>query len=167
LWDAVARAYHGVRMAQIVTPIPEGMHSITPHLTVNGAADYMEFLKRAFGAVEIARAPGPGGKLMHALAHIGDSALMFNDDFPEFGSKPTSPAPWPFLLHLYVPDCDATFAQAIEAGCIVTMPLSDQFWGDRYGHLQDPYGFRWAIATRKETPSLEEITRRQKALFGG
>jgi len=143
------------------------MHTLTPHLTVAGAAAYMEFLKKAFGAVEIARAAAPGGKIMHDLARIGDSMLMFNDDFPEFGSKPTSPAPWPFILHMYVPDCDATFAQAIAAGCTVAMPLSDQFWGDRYGHLQDPYGFRWAVATRKETPSPEEIMRRQKAMFGG
>ncbi|HEV2688696.1 MAG TPA: VOC family protein [Bryobacteraceae bacterium] len=154
-------------MAQTVNPIPEGMHTITPHLTVDGAADYIDFLKRALGAVEISRSPGPGGKLMHASVRIGDSQLMLNDLFPEFGAKPINPGPWPFVLHLYVPDADATFAQATAAGCTVTMPLADQFWGDRYGQVRDPHGFGWSIATRKEIPTAEEMTRRQKAMFGG
>jgi PhnB protein len=154
-------------MAQTVTPIPEGLHTITSHLTVNGASDYIDFLKRAFGAVEVSRAPGPGGKLMHASVRIGDSVLMLNDLFPEFGAKPINPGPWPFVLHLYVPDADATFTQATAAGCTVTMPLADQFWGDSYGQVQDPNGVRWAIATRKEIPTQEEMMRRQKAMFGG
>ena len=143
------------------------MHTLTPHLTVDGASNYIDFLKRAFGAVEIHRSPGPGGKLMHATVRIGDSALMLNDHFPEFGAKPISPGPWPFILHLYVPDADALFAQATAAGCMVTMPLSDQFWGDRYGQLKDPNGVNWAIATRKEILTPEQVMERQKKMFGG
>ena len=143
------------------------MHTLTPHLTVDGASNYIDFLKRAFGAVEIHRSPGPGGKLMHATVRIGDSALMLNDHFPEFGAKPISPRPWPFIFHLYVPDADATFAQATAAGCTVTMPLSDQFWGDRYGQLKDPNGVTWAIGTRKEILTPEQMMERQKKMFGG
>lgn len=143
------------------------MHTLTPHMTVDGASNYIDFLKRAFGAVEISRAPGPGGKLMHASVRIGDSVMMLNDLFPEFGAKPINPGPWPFILHLYVPDADATFAQATAAGCTVTMPLSDQFWGDRYGHVKDPKGVTWAIATRKEIPTPEQMMERQKKMFGG
>jgi PhnB protein len=154
-------------MAQTVTPIPEGFHTLTPHLTVNGASDYIDFLKRAFGAVELYRTSGPGGKIMHASVRIGDSVMMLNDLFPEFGAKSITPAPWPIAFHLYVPDADAAFAQATAAGCKVIMPLADQFWGDRYGHVEDPAGFRWAIATCKEIPPPEEMERRKKAVFGG
>ena len=154
-------------MAETLNPIPEGMHAITPHLTVDGAADYIEFLKRAFGAEELHRSAMPGGKIMHATLRIGDSLLMLNDHFPEFGAKPISPAPWPFVLHIQVADADAMFAQATAAGCTVTMPLADQFWGDRYGQVRDPQGFGWSIATRKEIVSPEEMMRRQKAMFGG
>ena len=94
-------------MAKATDPIPRGFHAITPHLTVKGAADYIEFLKRAFGAEEIGRAPGPGGKLMHALIRIGDSHVMLNDPFPEFGAPEFSDGPWPFVLSLYVKDADA------------------------------------------------------------
>jgi len=104
---------------------------------------------------------------MHASVQIGDSMLMLNDLFPEFGAKPITPAPWPFVLHLYVPDADAVFAQAVAAGCTVAMPLADQFWGSRYGQVQDPNGFLWAIATRKEILTEEEVAQRQKAMFGG
>jgi PhnB protein len=146
--------------------IPEGYHSITPHLSVKGAADYAEFLKRAFGAVEEVRMPGPGGKLMHVQMRIGDSKLMFADLFPEFGSPPIAEGHWPLVLHLYVPDADKAFAQAVAAGCQATMPLQDQFWGDRYGHVKDPFGFVWAIATHKEDLTPEEMQRRQEAVFG-
>ncbi|RPI16249.1 MAG: VOC family protein, partial [Acidobacteriales bacterium] len=137
-------------MAKQIKPIPEGFHSITPHLSVKGAADYIAFLKKAFGAVEVVRMPGPGGKLMHASVRIGDSMLMFADPFPESGCPPTTEGNWPLVLHLYVPDVDQTFAQAVAAGCKATMPVADQFWGDRYGHVQDPFGFTWALSTHKE-----------------
>lgn len=135
---------------------------------VKGAAAYMDFLQRAFGAVEISRSPGPGGKLMHAQARIGDSMLMFSDDFSEeFHMPPLAVGRLPVVLHLYVPDADATFAQAVAAGCQVTMPLSDQFWGDRYGHVSDPFGMQWAIATHKEDLTPAEIQERQKQAFAG
>ncbi|HLH18020.1 MAG TPA: VOC family protein [Bryobacteraceae bacterium] len=150
------------------TPIPPGFHSITPHLNVNGAAAYIDFLKKAFNAVEMHRSPGPGGKLMHATVKIGDSMLMFADDFSEeFHMPPFVKGNLPFVLNLYVPDADATWAQAVAAGCEVKMPLADQFWGDRYGHLRDPFGFTWAISTRIEEVTPEEAQRRAAKAFGG
>jgi PhnB protein len=158
--------YHKRSMPQAATPIPDGFHTITPHLTVDGAAAYIEFLKKAFGAVELYRSPGPGGRLLHASVRIGDSMLMLNDHFPEFGASPITPAPWPFALHLYVPNADATFDQAVAAGCTVTMPLANQFWGSRYGQVQDPTGFRWAIATQTEIVTPQEAEQRRAAMFG-
>ena len=155
-------------MSTSVNPIPAGFHSLTVHLNVEGAAAYIDFLKNAFGAVEIARSPGPGGKLMHALVRIGDSMLMLNDDFSaEFHIPPVVRGSLPLHLNLYVPDADATFAQAIAAGCQVTMPISDQFWGDRYGHVRDPFGFNWAIATRKENLTPEQTQERAAKAFAG
>src|SRR5437867_4315461 len=154
-------------MAKATSPIPPGFHSLTPHLSVDGAAKYIDFLVMAFGATEIHRAPGPGGKLMHALVKIGDSMLMFADLFPEMGSPPIAQGHWPIVLNLYVPDADASFARALAAGCTVRRPLSDQFWGDRYGHVQDPFGFIWAIATHSEDLTPAEIEARMSKAFGG
>src|SRR5438034_758825 len=138
-------------MAKPANPIPEGFHSLTVHLHVKGAADYLDFLKRAFNAVELDRSGGPGGKIMHARVRIGDSVLMLADDFTqEFNLPPLAEGRLPFHLNLYVPDVDAAWGQALAAGCAVTMPLGDQFWGDRYGHVRDPFGISWALATRKE-----------------
>jgi PhnB protein len=153
-------------MAKASNPIPAGFHSLTPHITVNGAAKYIDFLKQAFGGTEISRAPGPGDKLMHATVRIGDSMLMFADHFPEMGSPPIAQGHWPIVLHLYVPDADAVFEQAKAAGCQVTFPIADQFWGDRYGHVKDPFGFTWAIATHTEDLTAEEMKQRQAKLFG-
>ena len=149
----------------MVKPIREGYHSITPHMAVKGAAKYIDFLKRAFGAMEVGRTPGPDGRLMHAVVRIGDSMLMFSDLFPEYGSQPLTEGNWPIVLHLAVPDVDETFAEAVAAGCQVTMPLSDQFWGDRYGHVRDPFGFTWALSTHKEDLTAEQIKERQDAMF--
>ena len=154
-------------MSKTKSPIPEGFRTLTPHVTVIGAEKFADFLKRAFNAVEVSRSPGPGGKLMHAHVRIGDADLMFNDHFPEFGGQPIADGNWPFTLHLYVPDADRVFAQAVAAGCHVTMPLADQFWGDRYGLVKDPFGFNWAIATHIEDPTREEIKQREAQLFGG
>src|SRR2546427_10459208 len=148
-------------MAKAKNPIPEGFHTLTPHITVDGAANYIDFLKRAFNAVEVSRSPGPGGKLMHAHVRVGDSNLMFNDDFPEFGSKGFVKGNWPLTLHVYVPNSDTVFKQATDADCTVVMPLADQFWGDRYGVVKDPFGFNWAIATHIEDPTPEEIKERE------
>jgi len=153
-------------MAKAKNPIPEGFGSLTAHITVKAAADYIDFLKRAFNAVEISRAPGPDGRLMHAHVRIGDSNLMLNDDFPEFGFAPIAEGRWPMVLHLFVPDVDATFAQAVAAGCEVVMPLADQFWGDRYGHVKDPSGFTWSIATHTEDLTPAEVQERQAKMFG-
>jgi uncharacterized glyoxalase superfamily protein PhnB len=145
---------------------PDRFSTLTPHLTVPGADKYIDFLKHAFGAVESSRSPGPGGKLMHAELMIGDSVLMINDHFPEYKVPPIAEGFWPFVLHLYVPDADASFAQAVAAGCKAVMPVADQFWGDRYGQLEDPFGFRWAIATRKEELTPEEMQARMAKMFG-
>jgi uncharacterized glyoxalase superfamily protein PhnB len=154
-------------MAKAKNPIPEGFSTLTPHITVNGAEKFIDFVKSAFGAVEIARSPGPGGKLMHAHVRIGDANLIFNDPFPELGGPPIAEGHWPIILHLYVTDADAVFQKAIDAGARETMPLSDQFWGDRYGHVKDPFGFVWAIATHQEDLTPAEIKERQEKMFGG
>lgn len=139
-------------------PIPPGMHSITPHLVCAGAADAIEFYKKAFNAQELGRFPGPQGKLMHALIKIGDSMLMLVDEFPEWGSLgPNVRNGTSVTLHLYVEDADRQFQQAVDAGCTVRMPLDDMFWGDRYGVVQDPFGHLWSIATHIRDVSPEEI----------
>ena len=141
-----------------VKPIPDGMHSLTPHLICNGAADAIEFYKKAFNAVEVARLPGPNGKLMHAQVLIGDSPLMLVDANPEWGlNDPKALKGSPVTVHLYVNDADATVAQAVKAGAKVTSPINDTFWGDRYGQLEDPFGHRWSVATHVRDVSPEEI----------
>jgi Uncharacterized protein conserved in bacteria len=153
-------------MAKTANPIPPEFHTLTPHLSVVGAAKYIDFLKKAFDATELGRSPGPGGKLMHATVRIGDSVLMLADHFPEF-APPIAQGYWPVVLSLYVPDADAAFKKAVAAGCEVTFPLADQFWGDRYGQVKDPFGFTWAIATHKEELTPEEIRARAPKAFGG
>jgi uncharacterized glyoxalase superfamily protein PhnB len=148
-------------------PIPEGMHSLTPHLVCAGAADAIDFYKRAFNAVEQARLPGPDGKLMHAAVKIGDSMLMLVDENPQWGSLgPKALKGSPVTIHLYVPDVDATVAKAVAAGAKVTMPVADMFWGDRYGQLEDPFGHRWSVATHTRDLTSEEI-REGMAKMGG
>ena len=133
---------------QSVNPIPEGMHTVTPHLVCAGAGAAIDFYKKAFGATETSRMPGPGGKLMHASVRIGDSAVMLVDEMPEWGSLgPKALKGSPVVIHLYVDDVDAFTARAVAAGAKVTMPVADMFWGDRYGQLEDPFGHRWSVAT--------------------
>ncbi len=139
-------------------PIPDGMRSLTPHLCIAGAADAIEFYKKAFSAVEVTRLPGPNGRLMHAMLRIGDSALMLNDEFPEMGGLgPKSLKGTPVTIHLYVEDADAVFAQAVAAGATVRMPIADMFWGDRYGILVDPFGHQWSVATHKQDLTPQQI----------
>ena len=148
-----------------VKPVPEGMHSVTPHLVCAGAADAIEFYKKAFGAVEIARLPGPGGKIMHAMIRIGDSALMLVDENPEWGMLgPKALKGSPVTIHLYVEDADAFAARAVKAGAKITMPLEDAFWGDRYGKLVDPFGHRWSVGTHMRDVSTEEMQRAMQAM---
>ena len=144
-------------MQQQVRPIPEGFHSLTPHLVCEGAGKAMDFYQQAFGAVDLGRMPGPDGKLMHGTMRIGDSVLMLVDAFPDWGSNgPLALKGSPVVIHLYVHDADATFAQAVAAGAKPVMPLADMFWGDRYGMLEDPFGHKWAIATHKRDVTPEQ-----------
>ena len=144
-------------MAQ-VKPIPDGMHSVTPHLICAGAADAIEFYKKAFDAKEMMRLPGPDGKLMHASISIGDSLVMLVDEMPEWGALgPKSLKGSSVTIHLQVADADAAFKQAVAAGAEITMPLEDMFWGDRYGKLEDPFGHHWSVATHIRDVSAEEM----------
>ena len=146
-----------------VKPIPAGMRSVTPHLVCAGAADAIEFYKKAFGAVEEARIPGPGGKLMHAMVRIGDSAVMLVDEAPEWGLLgPNTLKGTPVTIHLYVEDADAFAARAVKAGATVTMPLQDMFWGDRYGVLKDPFGHSWSVGTHVRDVTPEEMREAMK-----
>ena len=139
-------------------PIPEGMHSLTPHLVCDGAAAAIDFYKAAFGAVECVRLPTPDGKLMHAMLRIGDSALMLVDAFPQMSAlDPKALKGSPVTIHLYVNDVDATMAQAQRAGATLTMPAQDMFWGDRYGQLRDPFGHHWSVATHVQDLTPEQI----------
>jgi uncharacterized glyoxalase superfamily protein PhnB len=141
-----------------VKAIPEGMHAITPHLVCAGAADAIEFYKKAFNAVELVRLPGPQGKLMHASLRIGDSTLMLVDEMPDCGALgPKALKGSPVTIHLYVENADATIEQAVAAGAKVTMPAADMFWGDRYGQLEDPFGHRWSVGTHKRDVTPEEM----------
>jgi uncharacterized glyoxalase superfamily protein PhnB len=143
-----------------VKAIPEGYHTLTPFLTVRNAVRAIEFYKQAFGAQERGVAKGPDGKVMHAELKIGDSVIMLSDEFPEFGSlSPQSVGGSPMGLHIYIENVDAAFDRAVKAGAQVEMPVSDQFWGDRYGKLKDPFGHKWSIATHIKDMSADEMKR--------
>ena len=145
--------------------VPAGMHSVTPHLVCAGAAEAIEFYKKAFGAVEMARLPAPQGKLAHAIIRIGDSAVMLVDEFPEMSMLgPKSLKGSPVTIHLYVDDADAFVARAVKAGAKVTMPVDDMFWGDRYGTLEDPFGHRWSVGTHVRDVSMEEMQQAMKKM---
>lgn len=149
-----------------IKPIPEGFHSITPHLVCAGAIAAIDFYQRAFNAVEVMRLPGAADKLMHAQIRIGDSNIMLVDEMPEWGSLgPSALKGTPVTLHLYVNDADAAFAQAIAAGATVKMPLADMFWGDRYGILVDPFGHHWSIATHIRDVGPDEMQQAMKAML--
>ena len=150
-----------------VKPVPEGMHSVTPHLVCAGAAGAIEFYKKAFGAVEVTRLPGPQGKLMHAMIRIGDSAVMLVDENPEWGMLgPKSLKGSPVTIHLYVEDADAFAARAVKAGARITMPIEDAFWGDRYGKLVDPFGHHWSVGTHVRDVSMEEMQQAMRQMAG-
>jgi PhnB protein len=146
-----------------VKAIPEGYHSITPHMTVRDAARAIDFYKQAFGAVEKGVMKGPGGKVMHAELRIGDSIFMLADEFPEFNSlSPQSTGGAGMGLHIYTEDVDSAFDRAVKAGATVEMPVSDMFWGDRYGKLADPFGHKWSIGTHKQDVTMAEMEEAQK-----
>jgi PhnB protein len=147
-----------------VKPIPEGYHTVTPYLIVKDAAGAIDFYKKALGATEIMRFAGPNGKVGHAEVKIGDSRVMLADEFPEMGAvSPQSIGGTPVGLCLYVKDVDALSKQAIAAGAKVVRPVQDQFYGDRSGTFEDPYGHKWTIATHKEDVSPEEMKKRMEA----
>jgi PhnB protein len=144
------------------SPIPPGMSTITPHLAVRGAAQAMDFYKKAFGAVEVMRMPGPDGQsVAHGEMKIGNSIFFIADEWPgmelaapqKFGGTTVS-------IHLYVENCDALYNQAVGAGCNATMPLMNMFWGDRFGKVTDPFGHSWSIATHIENVSPAEMAKR-------
>jgi PhnB protein len=146
-----------------VSPVPAGFSTVTPYLNVRDCAQALDFYKKAFGAKETVRMPGPGGKIMHAEIKIGDSHLFLADEMPEWGSKsPLTLGGTATAVLLYVENADALFNQAIDAGAKVAMPLADQFWGDRYGKLMDPFGHEWAVATHLEDLTPAEMKKRQE-----
>jgi len=149
----------------MASKIPSGMHSVTPHLVCAGAAKAIEFYKKAFGATEEVRLPGPNGRLMHAAVKIGDSTVMLADEMPEWGSLgPTSLKGSPVTIHLYVEDADRFVERAAKAGAKVTMPVSEQFWGDRYGKIEDPFGHHWSVATHVRDVTPEDMKKAMKEM---
>jgi len=156
-------------MAISAKPIPEGFHTVTPALIVRDAARAIEFYKKALGAQELMRMPGPDGKIMHAELKIGDSIIFLSDEMPRPGNvkSPQSLGGCTCTLNVYVPNVDQLFKQAIAAGGKESMPVADQFWGDRYGTLEDPFGYSWGIATHKEDLSPAEMGDRAQQFFAG
>lgn len=147
--------------------VPDGFGTITAHLVVEGAADAMDFYKRAFGAQDLGRMQMPDGRrLMHGAMKIGNSMLMLVDAFEEYGGKgPKGLGGSPVTLHLYVPDADKAFQRAVDAGCSVAMPIADMFWGDRYGKVKDPFGHEWSVATHKRDMTPAQMDAGMKAMF--
>lgn len=148
-------------MATKVKPVPEGYHTLTPYVIVKGASAAIDFYRKAFGAEELVRMPMPGGLVGHAELQLGDSRLMMADEMPESGAKsPSTLRGTTAGLCLYVPDVDAIFKRAVDAGAKVVRPVQDQFYGDRSGTVEDPFGHQWTLATHIEDVSPEEMTRR-------
>jgi uncharacterized glyoxalase superfamily protein PhnB len=154
-------------MANSTSAIPQGFHTVTPALVVRGAAEAIEFYKKALGAEELSRMASPDGKIGHAELKIGDSIIFVSDEFPNMGvtKSPQTAGACTATLHLYVPDVDASFNQAIQAGGKVTMPVADMFWGDRFGSFSDPFGHHWGILTHKEDLSAEELEQRAQDFY--
>jgi uncharacterized glyoxalase superfamily protein PhnB len=157
-------------MPKAKSPIPDGFHTITPHLVVKGAAKAIEFYKRAFGAEEIMRMPGPDGvSVMHAEIRIGNSILMIVDEMPQMERwvSPDRLGGTTIGLSLYVPDADAAYKKAVAAGAKESMPPADMFWGDRYSKVTDPFGHEWEICTHVEDVAPEECAKRAEAWMAG
>lgn len=150
-------------MAKAVRPVPEGFHTVTPQLSLDNAAQTIEWYKKALGARELDRSVGPDGKIMHAELQIGDSRIMVNDVM--MGKGPRDLGGSPAALWLYVEDCDQLFNRAVSAGAKVTMDMQDQFWGDRGGAIADPNGYTWWIATRKQDFTKDEMQQRAAEFF--
>ena len=157
-----------VRSAKVkkVRAVPKGYHTVTPGLAVRGADKFIAFAKKAFGAKEVMRMPGPGGSLMHAELVIGDSQVMVGDEVPGMGNRSASAlGGTPVTLYIYVENCDAIFKKAVAAGASVRMPMENMFWGDRMGQVVDPFGNTWGIASRIEDLSPREMKKRGEAFM--
>ncbi|HEX9301762.1 MAG TPA: VOC family protein [Casimicrobiaceae bacterium] len=151
-----------------VKPIPDGYHSVTPYLIMDDAARALEFYKKALSAVELMRFPGPDGKIGHAEIRIGDSPVMLADESPDMGQKsPRTIGGSPISLLVYVEDVDARVAQAVAAGAKLTRPVANQFYGDRTGGIEDPFGYHWYLATHVEDVPPDEIEKRAAKASGG
>lgn len=147
-------------------PIPSGHHTVTPYLTIKHGAKALEFYKKAFGATETFKLMMPDGRLGHAEIRLGDSLIMLSDEFPEYGGKaPETLGGSPVSIHLYVEDVDALFKRALAAGAKERKPVMDQFYGDRSGQLEDPFGHLWWVATHKEDVPSAELQRRVQEMF--
>ena len=147
-----------------VKPIPDGYHAVTPYLSVHGAAAAIEFYKKAFGAKEVMRMPGPSGTIGHAEIDIGGSRVMLADEYPDMNIRgPKTFGGTPVHIHVYVEDVDKVANQAAAAGAKILRPVADQFYGDRVGSLEDPFGHVWHVATHKEDLSAEELKKRAAA----
>jgi uncharacterized glyoxalase superfamily protein PhnB len=147
-------------------PIPDGFHSLTPHIVVPDGAHAIEFYKKAFGAHEIFRMLAPDGKsLMHAQLKIGDSVLMLGGEFGPDCRSPKGYGGTSVFLHIYTDHADALFDRAVKAGCTVHMPMADAFWGDRYGQLEDPFGHKWSIAAHQHDLTPEQMAANAKEFF--
>jgi PhnB protein len=149
-------------MTSKVKAVPDGFHTVTPHLMVRDANRALDFYKKAFGAEVLHVMPGPGGKVMHAAVKIGDSIVMLADEFPEHGSKAGASGD---ALHIYIDNVDAAFQRVVSAGASVKMPVMDMFWGDRYGQVVDPFGHTWSLATHTRDMSPEEMQKEQEKAF--
>lgn len=155
-------------MPEKVNPVPDGYHSVTPYIIVDGGARALEFYKQAFGATEVFRMEDGGGRIGHAEIKIGDSHVMLADEHPEMGARgPRSVGGSPVSLMLYVEDVDAVVSRAVEAGAKLTRPVADQFYGDRTGGVEDPFGHAWYIATHVEDVPPEELKERAAAAHRG
>jgi PhnB protein len=154
-------------MSEKTQAVPQGFHTLTPHLVIRDADRAIEFYQKAFGAeLQGGVARGPDGKVIHAQLRIGDSNLMLNDEMPEYGSlSPLSGGSSSVTIHIYTPNVDAAFDRATSAGAKVAMPLMDQFWGDRYGLVTDPFGHRWSLASHVKDLSPEEMKRGMDEAF--
>jgi PhnB protein len=150
-------------MTTQVKPVPEGMHTVTPHLVCAGVAEALEFYKKAFNAVETTRLTGANGKIVHAAMKVAGSTVMLADEAPDWGAlSPRTLKGSPVTIHVYVEDVDAFAKRAAAAGAKITMPPENMFWGDRYGKLEDPFGHQWSIATHVRDVSPQEIAAAMK-----
>ena len=151
-----------------VKPIPDGYPQVTPYLFVDGAEAAVDFYSSVFGATERMRMPGPGGKIGHAELQLGDSLLMVADEFPEMGGRsPRTVGGSPVIVSVYVEDVDAVFERAVQEGATVVRPVDDQFYGDRAGQFEDPFGHQWSVATHVEDVPPDEMERRVAQAMGG